>query len=53
MQYAVKQEGLYADDINPFNINFASMAGIDVAAAQSYTGSNPQVMRPQLGSYAR
>ena len=50
LAYAVKQDGLYAEeDINPFNMNFASMAGIDMAAAQSYTGSSPQVNRPRFG----
>jgi hypothetical protein len=47
LPYPMKQEGLFAeDDMNPFNMNFASMAGIDMAAAQSYTDSTPQHTPP-------
>lgn len=52
MAYPVKQELFAEEDINPFSMNFASMAGIDIAAAQSYTDSNPQVMLPRPSHHA-
>lgn len=39
-------------DINPFNMTFATMAGIDVTAANAYTNSNPQVRYPMATSSA-
>jgi len=41
MEFSVKQEPFLDAEINPFNMNYASMAGIDISAAQSYTESNP------------
>ncbi|TID21672.1 hypothetical protein E6O75_ATG05067 [Venturia nashicola] len=46
MDYPIKQEPLFDAEVNPFNMNYASMAGIDLNAAQSYTDSNPHVTLP-------
>lgn len=46
MAYPVKQELFAEEEINPFNMSYASITGLDMSAAQSYTDSNPQVMRP-------
>lgn len=48
----IKQE-YYDDDMNPFSMSYATMAGIDVSAAQSYQVSSPAYVsnmprRPQL-----
>ena len=49
----IKQEFYGDDDMNPFSMSYASMAGIDVSAAQSYQGMAAYVSRPQLSSYPR
>lgn len=46
MAYPVKQELFAEEEINPFNVSYASITGLDMSAAQSYTDSSPQVMRP-------
>jgi len=46
MTYPAKQELFAEEEINPFNMSYASITGLDMSAAQSYTDSNPQVMRP-------
>jgi len=46
MDYPIKQEPFLEAEVNPFNMNYASMAGIDMSAAQSYTDSDPHVMLP-------
>ena len=34
------------DEINPFSMSYASMAGIDIPAPQPYQNSNPHVIHP-------
>jgi hypothetical protein len=46
MTYPAKQELFAEEEINPFNMSYASITGLDMSAAQSYTDSNPQVIRP-------
>lgn len=46
MDYPIKQEAMFDTEVNPFNMNYASMAGIDLSAAQAYTDSNPHVILP-------
>ena len=46
MTYPAKQELFAEEEINPFNLSYASINGLDMSAAQSYTESNPQVIRP-------
>lgn len=45
-------EAKMGQDINPFNMTFATMAGIDVTAANAYADSNPQVRYPMATSSA-
>ncbi|KAF1817498.1 hypothetical protein P152DRAFT_445578 [Eremomyces bilateralis CBS 781.70] len=40
------------EEINPFSMSYASLAGIDISTAHAYQGSNPQVrppIQPHLG----
>lgn len=46
MDYPIKQEPLFDTEVNPFNMNYTCMAGIDLNAAQSYTDSSPHVILP-------
>lgn len=49
MVYSAKQPYYNDDEISPFNLNYAAMAGIDVPTGHSYHNSNVNVIRP--GSY--
>jgi hypothetical protein len=52
----IKQEYFNDDEINPFSMSYASMAGVDVSAANSYHDSVAYVStmsRPQPPSYQR
>jgi hypothetical protein len=40
MDYPIKQEPFIDAEVNPFNMTYASIAGIDISG-QSYTDSNP------------
>ncbi|QDS74570.1 hypothetical protein FKW77_008105 [Venturia effusa] len=53
LDYPIKQEPMFDAEVNPFNMNYASMAGIDLNAAQSYTDSNPHVMPPSQQYHPR
>ena len=45
-----KHESVFAEDdfMSPFGMNFTSVAGIDIATAQSYEDSNAHVEYPIL-----
>lgn len=50
----IKQEYYGDDDMNPFSMSYASMAGVDLSAAQSYHDMAAYVStRPHLPSYQR
>jgi hypothetical protein len=46
--YAIKQEPMLGEEdfLNPFSMNYASLAGLDVPTTQAYTSpsSQPQVI---------
>lgn len=43
--HPMKQEPYYGDDeMNPFSMSYASMAGIDISASQSYQDATPHVI---------
>lgn len=46
IDYPVKQEPFLDAEIHPFNLNYSSLGGIDISAAQSYSDSNPHVIHP-------
>lgn len=51
---SIKRENIYPDEdiMNPFTVNYASMAGIDIpVTAQSYQGSNLHVNLPGTFQY--
>ncbi|KAI9722353.1 MAG: hypothetical protein M1812_001825 [Candelaria pacifica] len=45
---SIKQEGIYAEEemMNPFNMSYGSMAGMDIPTSQPYHDSNPHVTLP-------
>ncbi len=45
---SIKQEGLYVEEemMNPFNMSYGSMAGMDIPTSQPYQDSNPHVTLP-------
>lgn len=49
----VKQEFYGDDEMSPFSMSYASMAGVDVSAAQSYQDMGAYVSRPHPPSYLR
>lgn len=48
MVYPVKQEYYAEDEMSPFTMSYASMAGIDIPQAQAYQDHNPQIHTPPL-----
>jgi len=46
MNYAQKHELYGEEQINPFGISYASMAGIDISTVHSYPESNAHVIQP-------
>jgi len=45
LAHPAKQEPYYGEDeMNPFSMSYASMAGIDLATAQPYQDSHPHVI---------
>jgi hypothetical protein len=49
----VKQEYYNDDEINPFSMSYASMAGVDVSAAQAYSESVAAYVSRQAPSFQR
>ena len=50
----LKQEYYNEDDMSPFSLSYASMAGVDVSAAQSYQDMGAYVSsRPQPPPFLR
>ncbi|KAI9759405.1 MAG: hypothetical protein M1835_000386 [Candelina submexicana] len=45
---SIKQEGMYVEEemMNPFNMNYGSMAGMEIPTSQPYQDSNPHVTLP-------
>jgi len=48
MVYPTKHEYFAGDEISPFSMSYASMAGIDVPGSASYQDSNPHVQLPLI-----
>lgn len=49
----IKQEYYHDDEINPFSMSYASLAGVDVSGAQSYPDSMAAYVSRQPPQYNR